>query len=89
MQGQNAVEFQSGLGGARGKVIGVLKQENDTCSIFVTQTQPGLPLTEDIKELRGESKEKNEEENTNNIGFYVACQMGLAFSQKNLVSLIH
>ena len=90
LSGPNALEFQNGLGGARGTIMGVLKKDLENFNIFITQTTPGLANQSSISELRGENKDQAAEEvKTGTIGFYVSCQMGLAFTHKNLVNLIH
>ena len=91
LSGANAIEFQNGLGGARGMIMGVLKKEVDNrFNIFITATQPGLPKETNIKDLQGDQKDSVKgSDSKSNIGFYVSCQMGLAFTHKNLINLIH
>jgi len=74
------------VGGGRGLVMGVLKQELGINSLFVTETQPmGKQPVQTLKQLiDGEIENKNQESN-NEIGFYVSCELGLAFTPKNLV----
>lgn len=79
---------QSELGGARGMVMGVLKKDLEIQSLLVTQTMPDFNKGfRNLKQILDQEKDKQNDIN-NEIGFYVSCQLGMAFSHKNLLSMI-
>ena len=75
----------------RGTLMGVLKHDiglgnND---LFITSTQPsGKAAGKTIKQLIEEDVDSQKNEQNNDIGLYVSCELGLAFTQKNLVHMI-
>lgn len=71
--------------GARGVVRGVLKKEiDDVYNLMATSTEP-LISKQSLQDLKHSSPN---DLSSNEIGFYVSCQLGLAFSHKNLVQMI-
>ena len=72
-QGASSASSQSGL------IMGVLKTEIDSTYLLVTQTLPGLK--KNFKNLQQvKDMEKDKVEINNEIGFYVSCQLGMAFT---------
>jgi len=61
--------------GVHGILAGILKKEIDVDNLFITNAQ-----------ISTEVKSKTEVHNQ--VGFYVSCQLGLAFSIQNLRLLI-
>lgn len=75
----------------RGHLMGVIKHDIGVGhnNLFITQTQPvgSKTAAKTIKQLIEESAESKGGDN-NEIGFYVSCELGLAFTAKNLVQMI-
>lgn len=70
--------------------MGVLRKELEENNLFVTSSMPhgsnSQPKT--IKQIQEEDAESKKDETSNEIGFYVSCELGLAFNMKNLMRLI-
>jgi hypothetical protein len=82
---QEAIE----VGGARGTILGVLKKDLKEQNLLVTSTVPeNNKVFKTLKQIQEAEKELQKQESNNEIGFYVSCQLGMAFSHKNLLSMI-
>lgn len=78
----------------RGKITGVLKQEpgqTDASNLLINGTSPDTskftnkPLKAYIEE---QTEGQKSSEQSSDIGFYVACELGMAFTQRNLFQAI-
>jgi len=73
-----------------GSIMGVLRKELEENNLFITSSLPhssnSQPKT--IKQLQEEDPEQKKDEASNDIGFYVSCELGLAFNLSNLTRLI-
>lgn len=58
--------------GARGSIMGVLKNELGSNNLVVTSTLPGKKLVKDVAQIQEEAKAEKKDLN-NEIGFYVSC----------------
>jgi len=74
---------------ARGQIMGMLKSEIGETNLFVTQTLPEVNKNtqKTMKQLLSDLDDASNE-NNNEIGFYVNCELGLAFTSTNLVQMI-
>lgn len=73
--------------------MGVLKKDenNGLNELFITQTLPesNKKIIKNLKQIGEKDSEFSQLNDTNNeIGFYVSCHLGLAFSHHNLIELI-
>lgn len=74
--------------GGHGIIMGVLKKELTQNNLFITATRPDSKGSfKSLKSLTSEDEGKKEESN-NEIGIYVSCELGLAFTHTNLVQMI-
>ena len=80
----------SEFSGARGTVMGVLKTELNENILFVTQTSPEeIKGGKTIKQIIESDKDIQKlTESNNEVGFYVSCQLGMAFNHRNLIRMI-
>jgi len=65
--------------------MGVLKKELENYYLIVNSSTPMVGKAPTLNDLK---KTSTNEQSHNEIGFYVSCQLGLAFSHKNLIQLI-
>ena len=81
---------QEHLDSAHGLIMGVLKKEIDEQYLLVTATVPQSKRQfRSLKQIQDMEKDQAaKDDSTNSIGFYVSCQLGMAFSHKNLLTMI-
>lgn len=58
--------------GARGSIMGVLKNELGSNNLVITSTLPGKKIVKDIAQIQNEAKAESKKELLNEIGFYVS-----------------
>lgn len=70
--------------------MGVLKKELNENILLVTQTMPedkkGAKSLKSIMEADDSTKKLTD--SNNQVGFYASCQLGMAFSHRNLIRMI-
>lgn len=65
--------------GVKGNILGYIEEQQEIDEV-------NLKITKAHLQIGPESKLKNDDQFS--VGFYVSCQLGLAFSQQNLLDLI-
>jgi hypothetical protein len=79
-------------GNASGLLMGVLMKENNTDSemnsLKVTQTMPHATNTQMIELMQAMENDQQGLRDTNEVGFYRACRMGLCFTEEILSQLV-
>ena len=87
----DAASFSNSSSDARGQLMGVLKHDiglnHNNLNVTSIQPESSKTAAKTIKQLIEEEVDSKNEQN-NEIGIYVSCELGLAFTQKNLVQMI-